>query len=193
MFALRGVGLYICSYESKRSSEVHPLSLLSMDGDMKTLIKEDSALMNEGKLEKFKEDFALFIEAGFIAVKQLDEISAIRIFCAAQMISPKSTAPRIGLGYIALNKLEVKEATKIFEAVVKDEPENYLAQTFLGMCFLLSKPKRKKGEALIRDAMAKTPDTTIKNLGQIALEWGDKDLKKEKSPFFSGKTEAKEE
>lgn len=141
--------------------------------------------MNQEKLVDFKEDFALLIEAGFIAVKQLDEISATRIFHAAQMLNPHSVAPQIGLGYIALNKLEIKQATRIFEEVVSREPENYLAQTFLGMCFLLTKPKRKKGEKIIREAMEKTTDPTIKNLGSISLDWAEKDLNKSKSPFFS--------
>lgn len=154
----------------------------------------------EGKLSEFKEDFALLIEAGFVAVKQLDETSAVRIFTAAQAMSPHNTAPQIGLGYIALNKLEVKESTRIFESVVQKEPENWLAQTFLGICFLLSKPKMKKGEKLIQEAMAKTADPTIKNLGKISLEWAEKDLKnkdllkgKEKAPFFAGKMEEQEE
>lgn len=149
--------------------------------------------MEEAKLRDFKEDFALLIEAGFVAVKQLDETSATRIFNAAQILNPESTAPQIGLGYIALNKLEVKEATRIFEAVTCREPDNHLAQTFLGMCFLLTKPKRKKGEKLIRDAIEKTDDPTIKNLGNISLEWAEKDLSKEKAPFFSEKAEAGEE
>ena len=142
--------------------------------------------MNEEKLNDFREDFALLIEAGFVAVKQLDEMSATRIFHAAQTINPESTAPQIGLGYIALNKLEIKEATRIFENVIKQDPENYLAQTFLGLCFLLTKPRRKKGEQTIREAMAKTTDPTVKNLGQVALDWAEKDLSKESSPFFSG-------
>lgn len=141
--------------------------------------------MDEQKLQEFRDDFPLLIEAGFVAVKQLDEMSASRIFHAAQAINPTSTAPQIGLGYIALNKLEVKEATRVFEAVLKQEPENYLAQTFLGICFLLTKPKRKKGEQLIKSAMEKSSDPTIKNLGAISLEWAEKDLKKSKSPFFS--------
>jgi len=149
--------------------------------------------MDESKFGEFKDDFPLLIEAGFIAVKQLDETSANRIFQAAQMISPNSSAPQLGLGYISLNKLEVKEATKIFEEIVKKEPENYLAQTFLGICFLLTKPKRKKGEKLIREAMAKATDPTIKNLGQISLEWADKDLKKEKAPFFASTQDAESE
>jgi predicted Zn-dependent protease len=140
--------------------------------------------MVQQKLQDFKEDFALLIEAGFIAVKQLDGTSAARIFNAAQILNPESTAPQIGLGYIALNKLEIKEATRIFEEVTAKEPENYLAQTFLGMCFLLTKAKRKKGEKIIREAIDKTDDETIKNLGSISLEWAEKDLSKQKSPFF---------
>jgi hypothetical protein len=141
--------------------------------------------MDDAKIKDLKEDFSLLIEAGFVAVKQLDETSAARIFNAAQVISPTSTAPQIGLWYIALNKLEIKEATRIFETVTKQEPENYLAQTFLGICYLLNKPKRQKGKKLIQEAMAKTNDPTIKNLGQISLEWADKDLSKEKAPFFA--------
>ena len=139
--------------------------------------------------QDFKTDFPLFIEAGFVAVKQLDETSARRIFEAAQVLSPESSAPKIGLGYIALNKLEVKEASRIFEEVTVKEPENYLAQAFLGITFLLTKSKRKKGEKLIREAIEKANDPTIVNLGKLALEWLEKDLNKEKSPFFHAKQE----
>lgn len=149
--------------------------------------------MDDQIVQEFREDLALLIEAGFVAVKQLDEISATRIFHAAQVMNPASTAPQIGLGYIALNKLEVKEATRIFESVVKQEPENYLAQTFLGICFLLTKPKRKKGEQIIKEAMMKSTDPTIKNLGKISLEWSEKDLSKESSPFFASKQAEEEE
>lgn len=144
-------------------------------------------MSSDDLLQEFKEDFPLLIEAGFVAVKQLDETSAVRIFNAAQAISPNNTAPQIGMGYIALNKLEIKEATRIFEEVVKKEPQNHLAQTFLGICFLLNKPKRKKGEKLIQEAMEKTTDPTIRNLGAISLEWAEKDLKKEVAPFFATK------
>lgn len=147
--------------------------------------------MDPSKVEEFKDDFSLLIEAGFIAVKQLDETSASRIFNAAQALSPEHSAPKIGIGYIALNKLEVKKATQIFEEVVAKEPTNWLAQTFLGICFLLTKPKRKKGEKLIRDAMEKSSDATIKNLGAISLEWAQKDLYKTKSPFFVSEQEGK--
>lgn len=149
--------------------------------------------MLDEKIQPFKEDFALLIEAGFVAVKQLDETSATRIFHAAQVLSPDSTAPQIGLGYISLNKLEVKEATRAFEEVIKKEPTNLLAQTFLGICFLLSKPKRKKGEKLIQEAIDKTDNPSIKNLGEVSLEWANKDLKKKEAPFFAAKQSSPED
>lgn len=156
--------------------------------------------MEESKFQEFKDDFPLLIEAGFVAVKQLDEVSAARIFNAAQILSPNHTAPRIGLGYIELNKLQIKEATRIFDEVVHQEPDNYLAKTFLGICYLLTKGKRKKGEELIHESMEKTEDPTVKNLGIISLEWADKDIykKSKTAPFFSvdpgkGQDQAKSE
>jgi len=136
---------------------------------------------------EFDEDFTLLIESGFVAVKQLDETSAVRIFRAAQLVRPTSTAPLIGLGWIALNKLEVKEAVAIFEKVVEQEPTNHLAEVFLGISLMLTKPKRKKGEKLVQDVIAKTDDPTIKNLGELSLEWVRKDLSKKESPFSLAK------
>lgn len=142
--------------------------------------------MDEEMLAEFKEDFALLIEAGFVAVKQTDEMSASRIFQAAQALNPTSVAPQIGMGYIAINKMEIKEATRIFESITQQEPENDLAQTFLGICYLLTKGKQKKGEKTVKDVLEKTTDVTIKNLATLSLEWAEKDLlKKSKAPFFA--------
>lgn len=140
--------------------------------------------MQKKNLEDFNEDFPLLLEAGFVAVKQLDEASARHLFNAAQLLSPESSAPRIGLGYIALNKLEVKEATEIFTEITEEEPDNHLAQMFLGICYLLSKSKRSEGEKLVKSIIKESSDETIVNLGKIALEWAEKDLKKLKSPFL---------
>lgn len=140
--------------------------------------------MGKQVLDEFKEDFPMLIEAGFVAVKQLDEKSARALFEAAQLLSEGSTAPQIGLGYIALNKLEVPEATEIFKKVVDKEPDNHLAVAFLGICHLLTKDQRSEGEKLIKRAMEESSDETVKNLGQVALEWADKDLKNLKSPFI---------
>jgi Flp pilus assembly protein TadD len=140
----------------------------------------------EDLLAEYKEDFALLIEAGFVAVKQLDEKSARQIFKAAQVLSPHSTAPHIGLGFIALNKLDTKESDRIFAKIVEREPDNWLAQTFLGISHLLQKSKRKQGEELVRLALESSSDVTVKNLAKVTLEWLEKELKKKdsKAPFF---------
>jgi hypothetical protein len=147
--------------------------------------QSDRSVEKPVEQHEFREDLSLLIEAGFIAVKQLDELSATRIFEAAQTMAPDSTAPQVGLGFIALNKLETKKAIQIFETILAKEPDNYLAQTFLGICFLLNPKLRSRGEKLIGEAMEKTDDPTIKELAKTSLVWAEKDLKKAKAPFFS--------
>jgi len=139
--------------------------------------------LSDPRIAEFQEDFSLLIEGGFVAVKQLDEISATRMFLAAQVLSPSSVAPQIGLGYIALNKLDIKEASHIFEEVIRQDPANDLAKTFYGICLLLDKSRREEGEQLIKEVVSLTSDPTIKNLGDISLEWADKDLRKMKTLF----------
>ena len=130
----------------------------------------------ENVLDFFVEDFPLFIEAGFIAVKQLDEIASKRLFKAAEALNPNNPAPQLGMGYIALNKLRVSEAVTTFEAILKKDPEHHLARALLGIAFLLTQDKKKKGEQLIIEAREKTDDPTIKNLAEVCLEWLKKDL-----------------
>jgi len=130
----------------------------------------------ENVLDFFAEDFSLFVEAGFVAVKQLDEIASRRLFKAAEALNPNNPAPQLGLGYIALNKLRVTEAISIFEPIVKKDPEHHLAQALLGVAYLLTQDKKKKGEQLILDAKEKSDDPTIKNLAEVCLGWLNKDL-----------------
>jgi len=136
----------------------------------------------ESMLGFFGEDFPLLVEAGFIAVKQLDEIAARRLFKAAEILNPDNPAPQLGVGYIALNKLRVAEAASIFEEILKREPEHYLAQALLGVAYLLTQDKRKQGEQLIVDAREKSSDPTIKNLAEVCLDWLKKDFKTKSSP-----------
>ena len=126
----------------------------------------------------FEDDFGLLIECGFIGAKQLDEIGATRIFNACQILSKDSVAPQIGIGHIALSKLEIKKATDIFEQVIEKEPKNELALCFLGVCYMLSKDKLKKGEKIIADVLETSKDETVLNLAKLCLEWAKKDLSK---------------
>ena len=135
-----------------------------------------TAMNEENVLDFFAEDFSLFIEAGFIAIKQLDEIAARRLFKAAEILNSNNPASQLGFGYIALNKLRVSEAIAIFEAVVKKDSEHHLARALLGVSYLLTQDKKKKGEELLLEAREKSDDPTIKNLTQVCIEWLKKDL-----------------
>ena len=139
-------------------------------------------MSDESVLDFFSEDYALFIEAGFIAVKQADEIAARRLFKAAEMINPENPASLLGLGYIALNKLQLTEAATMFEAVLKKDPQHYLALALLGISYVLTKDKRKKGEELIQEAEEKRDDPTIKHLSKVCKEWISHDLSKSNLP-----------
>lgn len=139
-------------------------------------------MSDESILDFFSDDYSLFIEAGFVAIKQSDEIAARRLFKAAEILNSENPASQVGLGYIALNKLQVTEAISIFEAILKKEPQHYLALALLGVSYLLTKDKRKKGEELIRDAQEKSDDPTIKNLAEVCMEWVSRDLSKSNLP-----------
>lgn len=150
-------------------------------------------MSEESVLDYFSEDYALLIEAGFVAVKQLDEIAARRLFKAAELLNPENPASQLGLGYIALNKLQISEATKIFEEILQKDPSHYLAQALLGVCCFLSKNKRARGEKLIREAKEKSDDPTIKSLAEVCLNWADTDLKPQSSPFSLAKSKEGDE
>lgn len=141
--------------------------------------------MDEMKLAEFQEDFSMLIEAGFVAIKQLDGISAKRLFDAAAVLRPGDTAPKIGLGHIALNKMEIKEASKIFQEVINIEPENQIAQIYYGMCLILLPGMVKKGEEIVRAALEKTTDPAARNLGEVSLKLArSAQAKQSSSPFF---------
>ena len=135
-------------------------------------------------ITELRGDFAALIEAGLVAVNQLDEDSAIKLFSAAQVLEPESTAPRVGFGFIALNKLEIEKAIGLFQVVVNHEPEHHLARAFLGISLSFDPKTRPQGEKLIQEAKSKTDDASVKNLCSLSLEWIEKDLKKKSAGIF---------
>ena len=46
-------------------------------------------------LKKFKEDFVLLLEAGFVSIMHEDEDSAVKFFKAAQLLDPENVMPKI--------------------------------------------------------------------------------------------------
>lgn len=132
-------------------------------------------------LHKFKEDFILFLESGFIAVNQADEDSAVKLFKAAQLLDEHSTLPKVGLGYLHLHKLELRQACQLFEDVIKKEPTNEMAKTFLGLCLTMSPNAVDKGEELLHQ-MQSSDDKLIQGLSKTALDFVDTFIKKEPTP-----------
>jgi hypothetical protein len=130
------------------------------------------------KIEDFKKHFVLILEAGFVAVNQADEDSALKLFKAAALLNPHSTLPHVGLGYLHLHKLELKQACKAFEDVLAKEPHNEMAKTFLGLSLTMTTDRVAEGEKILTDAATHSHDHQVKTLADSALVFVDKFVKK---------------
>ena len=131
-------------------------------------------------ITELKGDFPLLIEAGFVAVNQRDEESALRLFMAASILEPHSCAPEIGYGFVALNKLDLANAEQKFRAVLDKDGEHHLAKAFLGITLAFSEKTRMQGQKLLAEAIEASDDPHVKNLGQVSLNWVEKDFSKKK-------------
>jgi len=134
------------------------------------------------KLDQFKDDLTLLLEAGFIAVNQSDEDSAKKLFKAAEVIEPKNILSNIGLGYLYLHKLELPKAIKLFKEALKQEPNNEMAKTFLGIAMTFSKSNLEEGEKILSETNKSTHDKEVKKLSNTALDFVEKFVKKAPSP-----------
>lgn len=140
--------------------------------------------MSSNLIKELKNDFPILIEAGFVAVNFKDEDSANKLFKAAAILNPESSAPDLGFGYIALNKLELDEAQKHFKDVLKKEPEHELAKTFMGISLVFDPKTRTAGKEMISEILKVTEDEHVKNLCTVSLEWIKKDFKDEGGSLF---------
>lgn len=129
-------------------------------------------------LQKYKQHFITMVEAGFIAVNQADEDSAVKLFKASELLAPENLLPKIGLGYLHLCKLELKQACKIFDDVLAKEPNNEMAKAFLGLSYSLNPTEVTKGESILEEACQKSKDPMVKGLASSALEFVAKFVKK---------------
>ncbi|OGN55803.1 MAG: hypothetical protein A3D96_04430 [Chlamydiae bacterium RIFCSPHIGHO2_12_FULL_44_59] len=131
--------------------------------------------------KKYKEDFILLAEAGFIAVNQADEDAALKLFRAAELLNPKNPLPKLGFGYLHLHKLELKEAIKHFDHVLETDPKNEMAKTFMGLCLSMMPNSVTKGEKILEQTV-KSKDPMIKELSHSAIDFVDKFIKKTPGP-----------
>lgn len=135
-------------------------------------------------LEPYLKDFKLLLELGFIAIRQKDEISARRIFTAAQVLNPSHNSYKMGFGYIHLHKMEIKQATIIFKGILENEPGNEIVQCLLGMCYALTKGQLARSEKVFRKILSTSQDETVKNLAETLMTWKDNEISKKEPRFF---------
>lgn len=136
-------------------------------------------------MEKYKNDYIVFAEAGFIAINQADEDAAIKLFKAAEMLDPNNPLSRIGMGYLHLCKLELKQAVKIFEEILQDEPHNEMAKAFLGISLSLNPKEVDQGEKVLTQTAKEAHDPMVKDLAKNALDFVEKFVKKAAPPMQS--------
>lgn len=134
------------------------------------------------QLQKYKDDFALLLESGFIAASQTDEDAAVKLFKAAEALQPQNAMPKVGYGYIHLLKLELNQACKKFEEVLKNDPQNDMARAMLGLSTALTVKDADKGEKILSEALKNSKDPTIKNMASTAIEFVEKFVKKQPTP-----------
>lgn len=145
------------------------------------------------QLDKYKSDFILLCEAGFIAVNQMDEDSAKKLFAASLLLKPENNLPKVGLGYMHLLQLKLKQATDAFNEVLAKEPDNEMAKTFLGLTLSFTPNDIAKGEQLLEQSATKAKDPAIKTLATTALEFVEKFVKKPFNPMEAPTKSKKEE
>jgi len=133
-------------------------------------------------MQKYKHHFINMIEAGFIAVNQADEDSAVKLFKAAALLNPSHFLSKIGFGYLHLCKLELKQAVKHFNEVLEVDPGNEMCKAFLGLSLSLNPSEVSKGENMLEETQKNAKDPMIKNLASSALTFVSKFVKKTPGP-----------
>ena len=131
--------------------------------------------------KKYKEDFVLLLEAGFIAVNQADEDAALKLFKAAELLDPENILPKVGFGYLHLHKLELKQACKCFEEVLQKDPHNDMAKAFLGLSLSMQPTSIAKGEKMLGETL-QSRDPGIKQLSDTAIDFVERFVKKAPGP-----------
>ena len=133
-------------------------------------------------LENYSKDFALLLEAGFIAINQMEEASALHLFGAAEELQPDSYLPKLGYGMIHLHKLDLNKAIKYFQQILKKEPNNETAKIFMALAYSLTKDNKAKSAKIIEETKNAT-DPLVKDLASTMSEFIAAHNKKASTPF----------
>ncbi|MCH9617363.1 MAG: hypothetical protein SP4CHLAM5_09710 [Chlamydiia bacterium] len=150
--------------------------------------------MGNKTISECDKDYFLFLEAGFVAVNNTDEDSALKLFMATQTLRPDNHFYKIGFGYMHMCKLELKQAEEMFESVLKADPKNEMAMSFLAICRSMMPGKVSEGEKMLEGIGKESADSDIKELVNRSRDFIDKFVKKgSKSPMDIAKPKKKEE
>lgn len=136
--------------------------------------------------QTYKDDLLLFVEAGYIAVNQADEDSAMKLFRVAEMLDPENILPTVGFGYLHLHKLELKQSIQQFEKALEKDAGNEMAKTFLGIAFSMTPNQVEKGEKLLEETVH-SKDPLIKRLSDTAIDFVERFVKKSPGPAAKAK------
>lgn len=142
-------------------------------------------------LESYKDDFYLFLEGGFLAIKEMDEDSARKLFDTAKLLQPKNPLVYVGYAYIHLCKLELTKAEELVRKALEFESENETAKSLLGVILSMSQKKLPEGEKILNEAVSRSNTKEVKNMANAALEFIDKLVKKDASPLTPSKPKQK--
>jgi len=133
-------------------------------------------------MQKYKNDWLLLLEAGYIAAGQMDEDASLKLFRAAELLEPHHHLNKIGFGYVHLLKLELDKACKNFEEVLKVEPHNEMARALLGLSTALTVKEADKGKKILEEALKKTDNQSVKNMANTAIDFVEKFVQKQPTP-----------
>jgi cytochrome c-type biogenesis protein CcmH/NrfG len=149
--------------------------------------------MDNKTISECDKDYFLFLEAGFVAVNNTDEDSALKLFMATQILRPENHFYKIGFGYMHMCKLELKQAEEMFASVLKSDPKNEMAMSFLAICKSMMPGKVTEGEKMLADIANTSADSDIKELVNRSRDFIDNFVKKgTKSPMDIAKPKKKE-
>ncbi len=104
-----------------------------------------------------------------MAINQADGVAAEQLFDACLLLRPENTLGHIGKGYVALNRLQMKDASQIFENVVHREPKNEIARGLLSLTYAFVPVTQKKSRQMAQDLKSSTKDTQAKTLADSII------------------------
>ncbi|MBN4067003.1 hypothetical protein JYU14_02860 [Simkania negevensis] len=153
------------------------------------------------RFASYDEDFKLFVETGYIAVNQGDEEAALHLFAAADALRSNSFESRMGYAFIAVQKMELARAMKIYNTLLEEDANNNMAKAFLGLTLFLSVfihkkldndlsksgvlpvEMEKRAFELLNEALKNDEDEAAKGLARSTLEWFEQERSVEGGPF----------